>query len=271
MTLLQAIILGVIQGITEFLPVSSSGHLIFIPQFLGWQDQGIAFDIFVHLGTLFAVAVYFRKRIWTLIRSFLPSSVLSSSISSNKEARQDRKLALWVLFSIIPAAVIGLMFEQVSRSAQVVAWSLIVWGVVLAIADWVHSKKVQTTPFNKLKVSQVIFISLAQAIALIPGTSRSGITITAGLFSGLSKKAAAEFSFLMSLPVIGAAGLLKLLELISSPEAISWVPMLVGGLTAALSGFLAISFLMKLVEKRGFLPFAIYRVIVGVLILLVLV
>ena len=271
MSLIQAIVLGIVQGITEFLPVSSSGHLIFIPQIFGWPDQGIAFDVFVHLGTLFAVAIYFRKRIWTLIRSFLPSSVLSSSIAANTEARQDRKLALWIVLSIIPAAVIGLLFEQVSRSAEVVAWSLIIWGILLGLADWAQSKRTKTTPFHKLKVSQVILISLAQAIALIPGTSRSGITMTAGLFSGLSKKAAAEFSFLMSLPVIGAAGLLKLLELISSSEAILWTPLLVGGLTAAISGFFAISFLMKLVEKRGFLPFALYRVIVGVIILLVVV
>ncbi len=267
MSILQAIILGLIQGITEFLPVSSSGHLIFFPQLFGWSDQGIAFDVMVHVGTLFAVVVYFRKKIWQIGKSFF---------SSKSGQTKERFLAWAIILSIIPAGLVGYMLDTNSRSAAVVGWSLIMWGIVLGIADWYAKNKQKQgnsgVSLNHVHWKQVVMMSVAQAIALIPGTSRSGITISAGLFAGVSKTAAAEFSFLMSIPIIFLAGALKAKELITVGIGDTSVLVLgIGALSAALSGFVAIAFMLKLLQTRGFLPFAIYRVIIGTIILLVLV
>ncbi|MBP9761183.1 MAG: undecaprenyl-diphosphate phosphatase, partial [Candidatus Magasanikbacteria bacterium] len=164
MTIFQAIILGLIQGLTEFLPISSSGHLIFLPLLFGWEDQGVAFDIMVHLGTLIAVVVYFRKKV---VQLFL------SLFSKDTVKKKDRFLAWAVIASIIPAGIVGSMLETNSRSALIVGWSFILWGVVLGLADW-HAKRqekkgIQTSDLNHLSLKQVIFMSLAQAMALIPG------------------------------------------------------------------------------------------------------
>lgn len=267
MSIIQAITLGIIQGLTEFLPVSSSGHLIFIPVLFGWQDQGIAFDVVVHLGSLLAVVVYFRKKLGQLIRAFF---------SRNTAYASDRRLAWFVGLSIIPAGAVGYFLETNSRSALVVGISFIVWGIMLGIADWYQKQRVKTgkkeTDVNHLSKKQVLLIAVAQAIALIPGTSRSGITMTAGLGSGLSKKAAAEFSFLMSVPIIFLAGMMKVLEFVEQGSAgVSAGALSAGFIAAGLSGFLAITGLMKLIQSRGFLPFVVYRVIIGALILIFLV
>ena len=208
MSIIQAIVLGVIQGITEFLPISSSGHLVFIPKLFGWGDQGLAFDTIMHLGTLLAVVVYFRKKLWKILRAVF--------LYKNKEIRNDRKLGWLLILSIIPAGIIGLFFdnwiETNLRSTTVIAFGLIFWGIILFFADRVSQKKSSTRSLGQTGWKQTLFIGCAQAIALIPGTSRSGITMTAGLFSKFNKKSAAEFSFLMSIPVIGLAGLLQILE-----------------------------------------------------------
>jgi len=196
---MQALILGVIQGLTEFLPISSSGHLVFVPELLGWEYQGLAFDAIVHLGTLLAVVIYFRKRLWQIVTLQSPES---------------RKLGGWLLLSIIPAVIVALFLadwlETSVRSTLVIGIGLIFWGVVLWLADSL-GKKMQN--LSDLNWKKVIFIACAQAIALIPGTSRSGITMTAGLFSNLTKKAAAEFAFLMSVPIIFLAGFKKIFDL----------------------------------------------------------
>ena len=264
MTMFQAIFLGVIQGITEFLPVSSSGHLIFLPTLFGWQDQGIAFDVMVHLGSLVAVVVYFRKKIWQLMQAFF---------STDKSKKSDRLLSWFIIISIIPAGVIGLLLKSNSRSALVVGISLIFWGLVLGAADLYAKKRKKTgADINNLKLWQIICISFAQAIALIPGTSRSGITMTAGLFSGLTKKAAAEFSFLMSVPIIAAAGILKTKEFIEVGFGdITFGVLFIGCISAAISGWFAIAGLMKIIQKWSFMPFVVYRVIIGVIILVTLI
>ncbi|MBT4153470.1 MAG: undecaprenyl-diphosphate phosphatase [Candidatus Magasanikbacteria bacterium] len=259
MELLQGIILGIVQGITEFLPVSSSGHLIFLPKLFGWADQGLLFDVVVHMGTLVAVVWFFRTTLLQYIKAvFKPT----------QQNNLQTKMAWIIALSIIPAGIIGVLFgdsiESTLRDPSIVAYSLIFWGIMLALAD----KLQQGRQGKEVTAKKGFFIACAQALALIPGTSRSGITMTAGLFAGVSRKQAAEFSFLMSVPVIAAAGVMKILEAATSGVAIEHLGMLLAGaIAAALSGYAAISFLMKLVEKRGFMPFAVYRVLIGILIL----
>ncbi|NCO05146.1 MAG: undecaprenyl-diphosphate phosphatase [Candidatus Magasanikbacteria bacterium] len=267
MSILQAIILGIVQGITEFLPVSSSGHLIFIPEIFGWQDQGISFDVMVHMGTLVAVIIFFRKKIWELVTALF---------SKNPIKKQDRRLAWLLIASVIPAGVVGYILDSNSRSAFIVGVSLIFWGIILAVADryshHIAQKKELMSDLHTLSVKQIAFIACAQVLALIPGTSRSGITMTAGLFAKLNKKAAAEFSFLMGTPIIALAGGVKLLEMIQSGTGrISLTALTVGFIVSALSGVAAIAILMKIIQKWSFLPFAVYRVLIGILIILFLV
>ncbi len=267
MNLFHAILLGVIQGLTEFLPVSSSGHLIFVPHLFGWADQGLTFDLTVHLGTLLAVMGYFRGRLLTTIRTaFLPK----------EQGIKERQFLALVLLSIIPAGMIGFFFgdtiETAFRSPKLVAWNLIFWGLVLYAADWYRTKKTEAGvpggESQNITKRQMVSMALAQAVALVPGTSRSGITMTAGMFAGLSKKAATEFSFLMSIPVIGLSALVKFADLATGTVSSAPTSMLVVGFVCAfVSGLFAISFLMRLIERWSFLPFTIYRILVGVLIL----
>ncbi len=269
MTILQALVLGVIQGITEFLPISSSGHLIFVPHIFSWDDQGLTFDVIVHLGSLVAVIWYFRKTIARVARAFF----IPKKFQTSDYRPEDRKFGWLIILSIIPALVVGLLFELYSvelRSATMVAFGLIFWGVVLGIADrYSRRQRIHT---KKVTWKNALFIGCAQAIALIPGTSRSGITMTAGLFSGLTKKQAAEFSFLMSVPVIAIAGALKVLQFVKSGgDAIAVAPLAAGFLGAAISGYFAIWGLLKIIEKWSFMPFVAYRIIVGLLILFTLV
>ena len=262
LSVMQAVILGIIQGFTEFSPVSSSGHLIFLPAILGWSDQGLFFDVLVHLGSLIAVVVYFRNKIWSLILAFF---------SKDPKRQQERKLAWFIGLSILPAGIVGYLLSSNSRSATVVGISLIFWGIVLGIADKYAKSKKNNIDINNLKCWQVVAISCAQAIALIPGSSRSGITMTAGLFSGLTRKAAAEFSFLMSVPIIAIAGVVKFYDYMRyGKEVILIGPYAFGFLAAAISGFIAISLLMKIIQKWSFQPFMWYRIVIGIIILLVL-
>lgn len=267
MTIVQAVVLGVVQGLTEFLPVSSSGHLIFIPKLLGWADQGLAFDAMVHIGTLLAVVFYFRKRLLALLKGFFSRSF---------EKKNERRIAWIIAFSIIPAGLFGLFFddwiETYMRSATILAVNLIVWGVVLGIADWYGRKKASAqTSFEHVSKKQAAGMAVAQALALLPGTSRSGITMTAGLFGKLTKEAAAEFSFLMSVPIIALAGALKFIELLQEGFGeLSGAVLLSGMFAAAVSGFFAIALLMQVIKRWSFMPFVVYRIAVGILILLVL-
>lgn len=253
MPVFQAIVLGVVQGVTEFLPISSSGHLIFFPTLFGWQDQGIVFDTVVHVGTLVAVVAYFRKKLATLL--------------------SQRRLLFFIIASAIPAGFTGVIWgdniERLFRSPAVVGWSLIGWGVVLGLADRYEKRH---APVAVVGWKQMIAMACAQILAFIPGTSRSGITMTAGLFTGLSKITAAEFSFLMSIPVIAAAGAAGFRDLAAAAYgSVPVAPFLAGFFAAAVSGFLAITVLLRLLTKHGFFPFVVYRVAVGFMILVFLV
>lgn len=269
MSIFQAIVLGLVQGLTEFLPVSSSGHLIFIPKIFGWEYQGVAFDAVLHLATLLAVIFFFRSRVVSLLKALF-------SRSSDSDTKLRSRFAILLALSILPAGVIGFFFgdwlEESGRATIIVAANMIIWAVLLFAAEKYARRNAKTTDSYHVSNGQMIAMALIQAAALIPGTSRSGSTMTAGMFAGLRKKAAAEISFLMSIPVIAISGGLKFIEILTTPQTnIQFLPLVVGFVTAALSGLFAIWFLMRIIEKWSFTPFVLYRIIIGILILIFLV
>jgi len=276
MTVLQAIILGFIQGLTEFLPVSSSGHLILVPEFFGWPLQDLAFDIVVHLGTLVAVLVVLRRDIKKLIRAFF-----------SKTSSPERSLAWMLIVSTIPVLAVANfasdLIEGTLRTPVVVVVSLVLWAIVLGAADVVSQRIPRgfspvlnrdaakaARKIQDIKWWQAIVIGLAQILALIPGTSRSGITITAGLFSGIDRKTAARWSFLLSVPAIGAAGAKSLLDLSSGSVNIEFAPLLAGFIMAMISGALAIKFLLALVSRISYWPFVFYRILLAMVVAVVI-
>ncbi len=250
MSVLQALVLGIVQGITEFLPISSSGHLILIPALFGWDPQPLAFDAVIHLGTLTAVLF--------ALRDDLPR------VFANKF-----RLGWIILTATIPALGLGYLFkdqiETVLRSPLVVAVSLASFGILLWIADH-YSRQAAEIKIERVGYHRAMLIGLAQAIALIPGTSRSGITITAGLFLGLSREAAARFSFLLGVPAIAAAGGLSLFHVLNGSEPIELLPLTIGFLTSFAFGFLAIRFLLKILKSTSYIPFAVYRIALAVVV-----
>lgn len=271
MSIFHAITLGLIQGITEFLPISSSGHLIFLPRLFGWADQGIEFDAVLNFGTLIAVVFYFRRELWNIACSFL---VLPKK--QNKEQKQNFSLGILLILATLPAALVGVLWgdylQEVFRSPFSIALTMGLWGLVLYAAQK-YFEKMQVTKqlitLEKISWKQTLFMGCAQALSLIPGTSRSGITMTAGLFSKLDKSDAAKFSFYMSVPITTLAVAHKMLDLIQigiAPEI--RVPLLFGFLTSLFTAFLAIKFLLSLLKKYSFTPFVIYRLIMSIAILL---
>lgn len=261
MDLMQAFWLAVIQGITEFLPISSSGHLILVPQVFGWPDQGLAFDVAVHVGALAAVVFYFRQELRVLLRDW------SLSITQRQMTSESR-LAWAVAFGTIPAGVAGLflndLIELYLRSPIIIAWATIGFGVLLWLAD--RFAKHRITEYE-LGWGGIMFIGFAQALALIPGTSRSGITMTAGLMLGMKRTATARFSFLLSIPLILAAGSLKGKELVESALPVDWTAIALGTTLSAITAYLCIHFFLQMIERIGMLPFVIYRLLLGVVLL----
>lgn len=261
MLLFHIIVLALLQGLTEFLPISSSAHLILVPKILGWPDQGLAFDVAVHVGTLAAVILYFRKTLVTLTIDWF-SSV------SRQQTVGESKLAWAILFGTIPVGLTGLLLggliETVMRNPLIIAATTIIFGLLLGWADW-SGKRVRSE--QQLTWRDVLFIGAAQAISLIPGTSRSGITLTAGLILGLTREAAARFSFLLSIPVIVLAGGLKTIELVKSPSIVDWSAMLFGALISGISAYLCIFLFMKMLQRIGMWPFVIYRLILGIVLI----
>ena len=269
---LQAILLGVVQGLTEFLPVSSSGHLLLGQYFLGLdQDRfGLPFDVALHLGTLVAVVTYFWRDLLRMAGAF----VRSLSPGGRDLADPDQRLAYLILASTIPAALIGFFlegfFEEAVRSPWVVVFNLVLVGILFIVAEAVGSKSRQA---DKLRFVEAVGIGLAQAAALVPGVSRSGATITLGLFLGLRREEAARFSFLMSVPIIAGAGSLQLAEVAAEGMDRSQVAMFVAGfVSSAVVGYLAIRFFLRFVVHHSLRAFAYYRfglaAVVAVLLLL---
>ncbi len=263
MDLLQAAVLGVVQGLSEFLPISSSGHLIMVPFLLGWPPHSQAFDLALHAGTLIALLWFFWADWLALIRGFL-SGLFSARVRHEDPAW---RLAWLVLLGSIPAGLIGIVAEKpvedLLRSPVLNAVLLIVFGLMLFAADRIGSLK---RTFSEVFWLDALIMGLAQAIALMPGVSRSGITITAGLLRGLDRPAAARFSFLLSGPIIAAAVVFKLREGVPGAELST---VLVGVLCSAVVGFLAIGFLLRYLQRNSMLVFVVYRVVFGLLVIAV--
>ena len=264
MDILQVVILALVQGLTEFLPISSSAHLILVPVLTDWPDQGLAFDVAVHAGTLSAVVLYFRKE---LVRMFIE---WIASFRGN--LTPDARLAWAVLIGTIPVGLAGLLFKDLIetelRSPLVIAIATLVFGLLLWLAD---STGKRDKDEYALSLRDVLVIGLAQALALIPGTSRSGITITAALMLGLKRKAAARFSFLLSIPVIFLAGSFETMEYLSVASIEDAQPLLIGALISAVSAYACIHYFLKLLERIGMMPFVAYRLVLGIVLLVVFV
>jgi undecaprenyl-diphosphatase len=258
MELYQALLLAIIQGLTEFLPISSSGHLILPSQLFGWPDQGLAFDVAVHIGSLLAVVWYFRQDIWNIIQGWLMR--VFKGIKS-----PESKLGWQVIYATLPAAIIGFaaddFIEAHLRSITVIATTTIVFGVCLGWADKFGKRQFELV---ELTMAAAIMIGIAQALALIPGTSRSGITITAALLLGLNRHSAAQFSFLLSVPLILAAGGLKTIELITTTASVNWTDMLLGTTASGITAYICIKTFLAFIDRIGMTPFVIYRILLGV-------
>lgn len=261
MTLLQIVVLALIQGLTEFLPVSSSAHLILGSRLFGWPDQGLVFDVATHLGTLLAVLVYFRHELLEMARACALSA-------PTPEALQYRRLALSLAVASVPALLIGYfahdLVEFYLRDVRLIAWTTIGFGLLLWAADRVGSKQGELADFG---LRSAIVVGLGQALALIPGVSRSGITITAGRFLGFSPEASARFSFLLAIPVVAAAGVFGVLRVANGDGGILWPEFLLALLFAAAAGWVCIAAFLALLRRVGLLPFVLYRLALGLLLL----
>lgn len=257
MDVAQLTVLSLVQGLTEFLPISSSAHLILVPVLTAWRDQGLAFDVAVHVGTLLAVVLYFCAELRSMAAAWLRSL--------KGELTADGRLAWGVLFGTIPVGLAGLLFDDIValylRSPVVIATATIGFGLLLWWAD-VRGQRVRDE--HTVNWRDVLVIGCAQALAIIPGTSRSGITITAGLAVGLTREAAARFSFLLSIPVIVLAGGYEVYKLMQQPEEATWGVLVGGALISAISAYLCIHFFLKLLERIGMLPFVAYRLVLGI-------
>ena len=261
---LHVFFLGILQGLTEFLPISSSAHLMLTPVLMGWKDQGVAFDLAVHVGTLLAVVLYFRRDVYNLTRDGL------SSLTQRRIVGQGL-MASYLVIGTIPAGLIGIfLLDAIGtslRSVEIIFVTTLLFGLLLGWADWRPNRE---RPLASLNWKDALLVGLAQAVALIPGTSRSGATITAGLLLGLSREAASRFSFLLAIPVTALAASVKLLEVASSDAAVDWMGFLLGGVVSFVMALTAIHFFLKWLNRVGMWPYVIYRVILAAVIYLVL-
>ena len=265
MTWLQVIVLAIVQGLTEFLPVSSSGHLILVPSVFGWPDQGLAFDVAVHFGSLLAVCVYFSSDVAAMIRG-------GWHLLRARTDTQESRLALAIALGTIPAAVVGLTLagwiEANLRSSSVIVVTLSGYAVLMLLADRFGRRERHVSGIN---VRDALVIGCAQALALIPGTSRSGVTISAARILGFTRFDAARFSFLLAVPVILLATVYELGGLIAGEAPVAWVRLGTAALVSAVVAYLSIDFFMRFVSRIGLLPFALYRIALAAVILYVLV
>jgi undecaprenyl-diphosphatase len=261
----EAIVLGVVQGLTEFLPISSSAHLRIVPALFGWDDPGAAFTAVTQLGTVAAVLLYFRKDLATIVTAWLRSLV-----RPEMRGNHDARMGWYVIIGTIPVVVLGFAFrhqiKDQARDLRIIAIAMIVVALVLWTADHIGRR---TKQIRQLDARDGIIYGLAQSAALVPGVSRSGATISAGLFLGYSREAATRYSFLLSIPAVVASGLFELLDIGSDPNA-RWGPTILATLIALVVGYAVIAWLLRYVATHTFLPFVIYRLGVGVLLLILL-
>ncbi len=276
MSWIEAIILGITQGLTEFLPISSSGHLIIVPWLFGWETPGLAFDAALHLGTLVAVFFYFWREIVAMVKA-IPlvlrkrTTLLKSSAEEDEQTFYAR-LGLLIVIGSIPGGIIGLLAQDriddffhsdtnENRAIVIIAVLLAIFGVILWLADR-YGKEVR--PLKSIRVPDAVTIGVAQAVALMPGVSRSGITLTAGLFRDFKRADAARFSFLLGIPLVSIAGLKGLTDLVQADPSGAEMARIVAGMAAsAISGFAAISFLLRYLQTSSTTVFVVYRLIVA--------
>jgi undecaprenyl-diphosphatase len=262
---LEAIVLGIVQGLTEFLPISSTGHLRIVPAFLGWEDPGAAFTAVTQLGTMAAVLLYFRHDLIRISRAWLRSL-------RDREARRelDARLGWYILLGTIPIGIFGLLFknqiETGARDLYLIGIALIVLGLVLLAAERVGTRE---RSIEQINVRDGVAVGFAQALALVPGVSRSGATITAGLFLGLDRPSAARFSFLLSIPAVVLSGLLELGSILNGDEGqhVSPANLAVATLLAFVTGYAAIAWMLRYLTSHSTVIFVVYRVALGALVL----
>ncbi len=264
-TWIQAVILGVLQGLTEFLPISSSAHLLVFSQFFGWTDPGAAFTAVTQIGTESAVLIYFARDIWRILGAWIGQF-------RHPETRGDPDVRMgWlVIIGTLPIGILGYTFsdeiETAARNLYLVAATLIIFGILLGIADRT-ARSIKT--LGELTVSDGLVYGLCQALALIPGVSRSGATITAGLFMGYTREAATRYAFLLAIPAVLASGFYQALDIGSDP-AVAWGPTILATIIAFVIGYAVIAWLIRYVSTRSYMPFVIYRISLGTLVLVLL-
>lgn len=264
MTGLQIVVLAIVQGLTEFLPISSSGHLVLVPYLVEWTDQGLAFDVAVHFGSLVAVCVFFREDILGLLRG-------TGQLLAGHHKLPQANMALAIALGTIPAAIAGLLLaswiEANLRDPSVIVYTLSGYGILMALADRFGSSE---RIIADVRIRDAFMIGCAQALALVPGTSRSGVTITAARFMGFKRQDAARFSFLLSAPVILLATLYKGFELVVGDAPVPWGELALGAIVSAIVAYISIEFFMRFVSRIGLAPFAVYRLALAAVILYVL-
>ncbi|MBX7161815.1 MAG: undecaprenyl-diphosphatase UppP [Acidimicrobiia bacterium] len=275
MTVIQSFILGVIQGITEFLPISSSAHLALVPWMFGWAaleanpEIQKSFDAALHVGTFLAVTIYFRSTVWQLCRGFV------RTLRNRAAETLEDRMVWYVIIASVPAAIIGFVGEQVIAEKLTQPWimaiTLTLFGLVMLVVDRYARL---TRDLAAMRSGDAIFVGLAQAIALIPGTSRSGVTLTAGMLRGFTREEAIRFSFLMSIPITGGAAFYSLLKLVSSGAAgttIGYAQLAVGLVTSFVVGYAAVAWLLQYLRSGTLVPFVVYRVALSLLIVVLIV
>ena len=266
MSLLQAIVLGIVQGLSEFLPISSTAHLRIVPALAGWEDPGAAFTAVTQLGTIAAVLIYFRADLWRIARAWL------RGLRSPRARRDlDARLGWYIIVGTVPISVLGLLFEDQietsARSLYVIAAALIAFSAVMALSERVAT---QARGVESIRLRDGVLLGFAQALALVPGVSRSGATIAAGLFLGLDRAGAARFSFLLSIPAIVLSGGFQLASILDGAESgqVGLVPLLIATVLAFVSGYLSIAFLLRFLVTHSVNVFVGYRVVLGAAIVL---
>ena len=259
--LLKAVVLGTLQGLTEFLPISSSAHLRIFPEILGWGDPGAAFTAVIQIGTELAVLIYFRKDIWRI-----GSTWTRSLYRAEYRGHLDARMGWFIIIGSLPIVLLGILLKDVIerdfRNLWIIGTTLIVLGVILGVADRVSSS---SRKIKEMSLRDAVLMGLAQACALVPGVSRSGATISMGRFLGYEREAATRYAFLLAIPAVVGAGLFELREIPHGDNAYGWGPTVVATVVSFVVGYAAIAWLLRYVSTKSYLPFVLYRIGLGAL------
>jgi undecaprenyl-diphosphatase len=259
--LLQAVFLGVLQGLTEFLPISSSAHLRIVPDLLGWGDPGAAFTAVIQIGTELAVLIYFRHDLWRI-----GSTWVRSLYRPEYRGQLDARMGWFIIIGSLPIVILGILLkdtiEEDFRSLWIIGTTLIVLGLILGIADRVSADRLR---IKDMRLRDAVLMGVAQSCALVPGVSRSGATISMGRFLGYEREAATRYAFLLAIPAVVGAGLFELKEIPNGENSYGWGPTIVATVVSFLIGYAAIAWLLRYVTTHSYLPFVIYRVVLGTL------